>query len=127
MSERVLLVDDEPNIVTSLQFLMRKAGFETAVARDGDAAMTEAERFRPDLVLLDANLPGRDGFEVCQALRASGASDLVIVMLTAKGRESEVAKGFEVGADAYVTKPFSTRELVERVTALLAERRPRDA
>lgn len=126
MSERVLLVDDEPNIVTSLQFLMRKAGFETAVARDGEAALTEVERFRPDLVLLDANLPGRDGFEVCQALRAAGHADLVVVMLTAKGRESEVAKGFEVGADAYVTKPFSTRELVARVTDLLAGRRPRD-
>jgi DNA-binding response OmpR family regulator len=127
MTERVLLVDDEPNIVTSLQFLMRKAGFDTAVARDGEAALAEVERFRPDLVLLDANLPGRDGFEVCQALRASGWSELVIVMLTAKGRESEVAKGLEIGADAYVTKPFSTRELVEQVTALLAERRPRDA
>jgi DNA-binding response OmpR family regulator len=116
---KVLIVDDEPNIVTSLQFLMRKAGFETAVAVDGDAALAEVERFRPDLVLLDANLPGRDGFEVCQALRASGWTDLKIVMLTAKGREAEVAKGLSVGADAYVTKPFSTRELVEQVTQLV--------
>jgi DNA-binding response OmpR family regulator len=119
MPGRVLIVDDEPNIVTSLQFLMRKSGFETAVAEDGDAALAEVERFRPDLVLLDANLPGRDGFEVCQQLRASGWTDLRIVMLTAKGRESEVAKGLSVGADEYVTKPFSTRELVDRVTRLL--------
>jgi len=119
MGRRVLIVDDEPNIVTSLRFLMGKAGFETAEAGDGDAALAEVERFRPDLVLLDAALPGRDGFEVCQTLRATGWSDLKIVMLTAKGREAEVAKGMSVGADAYVTKPFSTRELVEQVTAML--------
>ena len=118
---RVLIVDDEPNIVTSLQFLLKKSGFTTAVARDGEAALTEAEAFRPDLVLLDVNLPRRDGFEVCQTLRASGWSDLKIVMLTAKGRESEVTKGLEMGADAYITKPFSTRDLVQQVTRMLSE------
>jgi DNA-binding response OmpR family regulator len=121
MASKVLIVDDEPNIVTSLQFLMTKSGFQTAVARNGEAALAEAERFQPDLVLLDVNLPGRDGFEVCQALRASGPRSLKIVMLTAKGREAEVTKGLELGADAYVTKPFSTRELVERVTRLLSQ------
>ena len=120
MTAKVLIVDDEPNIVTSVQFLMRKAGFETAVARDGDAALEEVERFRPDLVLLDCNLPGKDGFEVCQTLRSTGWSELKIVMLTAKGRQVEITKGLELGADAYVTKPFSTRDLVEQVTALLA-------
>ncbi|MDP9496135.1 MAG: response regulator [Actinomycetota bacterium] len=119
MARKVLIVDDEPNIVMSLQFLMKKSGFETSVARDGDAALSEVERFRPDLVLLDVNMPHRDGYEVCQTLRSTGWNDLKIVMLTAKGRESEVTKGLEVGADAYVTKPFSTRELVEQVTALL--------
>jgi len=119
VARRVLIVDDEPNIVLSLEFLMRKNGFETSVARDGDAALAEVERFRPDLVLLDAMMPHRDGFEVCQQLRASGWTDLKIVMLTAKGRDSEVAKGLAVGADAYVTKPFSTRSLVDQVTALL--------
>jgi DNA-binding response OmpR family regulator len=119
MPAKVLIVDDEPNIVTSLQFLMRKAGHDTAVARDGDAALAEVERFRPDLVLLDANLPHRDGFEVCQSLRAAGWTGLKIVMLTAKGREAEITKGLEVGADAYVTKPFSTRELVEQVSQML--------
>jgi DNA-binding response OmpR family regulator len=121
MASKVLIVDDEPNIVTSLQFLMDKSGFTTAVP--GDAALAEVERFEPDLVLLDVNLPGRDGFEVCQALRASGRSQLKIVMLTAKGREVEVTKGLEVGADAYVTKPFSTRELVEQVARMLSEDR----
>jgi DNA-binding response OmpR family regulator len=120
VTPKVLIVDDEPNIVTSVQFLMRKAGFETSVARDGDAALAEVERFRPDLVLLDCNMPGRDGFEVCQTLRSTGWDRLRIVMLTAKGRQVEITKGLEVGADAYVTKPFSTRELVEQVTALLA-------
>jgi len=117
---RVLVVDDEPNIVTSLEFLMRKAGFETSVVRDGDGVLAEVERFRPDLVLLDVNLPGQDGFSVCQALRAAGWTDLVVVMLTAKGRPAEVTRGREAGADAYVTKPFSTRELVAQVRELLA-------
>jgi DNA-binding response OmpR family regulator len=120
MPHRVLIVDDEPNIVTSLQFLMTKSGFDTSVARDGEAALAEVERFRPDLLLLDAMMPGRDGFEVCQKLRSSGHNDLKIVMLTAKGREAEVAKGLAVGADAYVTKPFSTRELIDVVVKLLA-------
>jgi DNA-binding response OmpR family regulator len=119
MPRKVLIVDDEPNIVVSLQFLMKKAGFETAVARDGDEALTEVERFRPDLVLLDVMMPRRDGYEVCQQLRGSGWTDLKIVMLTAKGRESEVTKGLALGADAYVTKPFSTSELVDTVTRLL--------
>jgi two-component system, OmpR family, alkaline phosphatase synthesis response regulator PhoP len=121
MTHRVLIVDDEPNIVTSLEFIMRKSGFETSVARDGQAALDEVERFRPDLVLLDTMMPRRDGYEVCQTLRASGWTDLKIVMLTAKGRDTEVAKGLAVGADSYVTKPFSTRELVEHVAGLLAE------
>ena len=118
---RILIVDDEPNIVTSLEFIMRKSGFETAVARDGQQALEEVERFRPDLVLLDTMMPKRDGYEVCQTLRATGWTDLKIVMLTAKGRATEVAKGLAVGADSYVTKPFSTRDLVEHVAALLSE------
>ena len=119
MARKVLIVDDEPNIVTSLTFLMKKSGFETSVARDGDEALTEVERFSPDLVLLDVMMPKRDGFEVCQKLRATGRTELKIILLTAKGRETEVTKGLAVGADAYVTKPFSTRDLVEQVTRLL--------
>lgn len=120
MTARVLIVDDEPNIVTSLEFIMRKSGFETAVARDGEEALAQVESFRPDLVLLDTMMPRRDGYEVCQTLRATGWTDLRIVMLTAKGRDTEVAKGLAVGADSYVTKPFSTRDLVAHVNALLA-------
>jgi DNA-binding response OmpR family regulator len=121
MTHRVLIVDDEPNIVLSLEFIMRKSGFETAVARDGDEALEAVERFRPDLVLLDAMMPRRDGYEVCQTLRGSGWDDLKIVMLTAKGRDTEVAKGLAVGADSYVTKPFSTRDLVALVSSMLPE------
>ena len=119
MASRVLIADDEPNIVISLEFLMKQQGYETRVARDGDEALAEVESFRPDLVLLDVMLPRRDGFEVCQKLRADGWTDLTIVMLTAKGRDIEIEKGLALGADAYVTKPFSTGELVERVAGLL--------
>jgi DNA-binding response OmpR family regulator len=118
---RVLIADDEPNIVVSLRFLMRKAGFETSVARDGDEALAEVERFAPDLVLLDVMMPRRDGYQVLEALRAGGSGGPKVVMLTAKGRETEMAKGLALGADAYVTKPFATAELVATVTRLLAE------
>ena len=118
---RILIVDDEPNIVTSLEFVMRRSGFETAVARDGEEALAEVERFRPDLVLLDTMMPRRDGYEVCQTLRSTGWDHLKIVMLTAKGRETEVARGLAVGADSYVVKPFSTRDLVAHVSELLAQ------
>jgi two-component system, OmpR family, alkaline phosphatase synthesis response regulator PhoP len=119
MASRVLIADDEPNIVVSLEFLMKQQGYETRVARDGDEALAEVESFRPDLVLLDVMLPRRNGFEVCQKLRADGWADLRIVMLTAKGRDIEIEKGLALGADAYVTKPFSTGELVERVAGML--------
>ena len=119
MTAKVLIVDDEPNIVVSLQFLMKQGGYETSVARDGVQALLEVERFRPDLVLLDVMMPLRDGYDVCQQLRSEGWNDLKIVMLTAKGRETEVAKGLALGADAYVTKPFSTSDLVATVTRLL--------
>jgi DNA-binding response OmpR family regulator len=119
MTPKVLIVDDEPNIVISLEFLMKRRGYQTLVARDGDEALAAVETFRPDLVLLDIMLPRRDGFEVCQRLRADGWTDLKIVMLTAKGREAEMAKGMDVGADSYVTKPFSTRELVDHVARIL--------
>ncbi len=119
MAARVLIVDDEPNIVVSLEFLMRKAGFETAVARDGDEALAAVEEVEPDLVLLDVMMPKRDGFEVLQQLRSSGRTEPKVVMLTAKGRETEVTKGLALGADAYVTKPFSTADLVETVARLL--------
>jgi DNA-binding response OmpR family regulator len=121
MSKKILIVDDEPNIVISLEFLMKKEGFEVAVASDGEEALSKAASFAPDLVLLDVMMPKKSGFEVCEALRADPArSAMRIVMLTAKGRETEVAKGLAIGANAYVTKPFSTKDLVARVRELLA-------
>lgn len=120
MTKKILIVDDEPNIVISLEFLMKKEGFEVAVAVDGEEALAKVDSFRPDLVLLDVMMPKKSGFEVCEALRADPAkAGLLVVMLTAKGRETEVAKGLAIGADAYVTKPFSTKDLVTKVKAML--------
>jgi len=125
MPARVLIVDDEPNIVVSLEFLLGREGYELEVATTGDEALAAAERFDPDLVLLDVMLPDRDGFDVCRELRARG-SDARIVLLTARGREAERVKGLDLGADLYVTKPFSTRELLVEVRRCLEEPR-RDA
>jgi DNA-binding response OmpR family regulator len=120
MTKRILIVDDEPNIVMSLEFLMKKAGYEVAVAVDGEEALAQVARLNPDLVLLDVMMPKKSGYEVCEALRADPArAGMKIVMLTAKGRETEVAKGMALGADAYVTKPFSTKDLVAQVASLL--------
>jgi DNA-binding response OmpR family regulator len=122
MTHKILIVDDEPNIVISLEFLMQQAGFTLAIARDGEQALAQMAAFAPDLVLLDAMLPLRDGFEVCQKIREnSGWNKVKIVMLSAKGRDAEVSKGLALGADAYITKPFSTRELITLVQRLLAE------
>lgn len=121
MSKKILIVDDEPNIVISLEFLMKKEGFTVAVARDGEEALATVAAFQPDLVLLDVMMPKKSGFEVCEALRADAAySGLQIIMLTAKGRDTEVAKGLAIGANAYVTKPFSTKDLVAKVKGMLA-------
>lgn len=120
MSKKILIADDEPNIVISLEFLMKKEGFDVAVAVDGEEALAKVASFAPDLILLDVMMPKKSGFEVCEALRADPAwADLRIVMLTAKGRDTEVAKGLAIGADAYVTKPFSTKDLVIQVKSLL--------
>lgn len=119
---RVLIVDDEPNIVLSLEFLMQQAGFDVATAADGETALQQVRTQAPDLVLLDISLPGISGFEVLETLRQEPAfKQLPIVMLTAHGREVEKEKGLALGADDYITKPFSTRQLVEKVQALLQE------
>ena len=120
MAQSVLIVDDEPNIVLSLEFLMKKAGYEVRVARTGEAALSAVAEAPPNLVLLDVMIPERNGFDVCQAIRANPDWQAVkIVMLTAKGREIEREKGMALGADDYITKPFSTREVVRRVRQLL--------
>lgn len=121
MKHRILIVDDEPNIVISLEYLLKKEGFQVAVATDGEAALQKAAEFLPHLILLDIMMPKKSGFEVCEALRADPAqAALKIIMLTAKGRETEVAKGLALGADAYIAKPFSTKDLVIRIKTLLA-------
>ncbi len=120
MSKRVLVVDDEPNIVMSLEFLMRRAGFEVAVARNGREALDALDGTPPDLLLLDVMMPEFDGYEVCERIRARPEWNATkIVMLTARGREVERERGLALGADAYVTKPFSTRDLVEQVKRML--------
>jgi DNA-binding response OmpR family regulator len=117
----VLIADDEPNILVTLEFLMQREGHRVLLARDGDEALAQLRAHRPDLVLLDVMMPGKTGFEVCQALRADEAlARTKVLLLTAKGRDTDVAQGLGVGADAYVTKPFSTRELAARVRELLA-------
>ena len=124
MTKRVLIVDDEPNIVISLEFLMKREGFEVSVARDGSEALERIRGERPDLVVLDVMMPKLNGFEVCQVVRAEPElAGTLIVMLTAKGREAEISKGLALGADAYIAKPFSTRDLVARVKSLLQEGR----
>ncbi len=122
MTQKVLIADDEPNIVVSLEFLMKREGYQVLVARDGVQALATIQRERPALVLLDVMMPGKTGFEVCQAVRADDTlAGVKIVLLTAKGRDTDVAKGMALGADAYVIKPFSTKELAARVRELLQQ------
>ncbi len=120
MNKKILIADDEQNIVISLEFLMKREGFEVLVANDGEEAIRRIRADQPDLVLLDVMMPKKSGFEVCQEIKADPALGGVrILMLTAKGRDTEVAKGLALGADAYMTKPFSTRELVDKVRSML--------
>ena len=124
MSKTILIADDEPNIVISLEFLLEHDGYEVQVARDGQEALDAIARQAPDLVLLDVMLPRVSGFDVCQRIRQNPAWAAVrIMMLTAKGREVEMTKGMALGADAYVTKPFSTKDLLAQIRAQL-EREP---
>ncbi len=120
MPKKVLIVDDEPNIVLSVEFLMKREGHDVVTAADGQAAMDILAEERPDLMILDVMMPRKNGFEVCAEVRADPQmAQMPILMLTAKGREAEMKKGLSLGADAYITKPFSTHELVARVNELL--------
>lgn len=122
MNHKILIADDEPNIVISLEFLMQQSGYEVVTARDGEDAMQKIASFQPDLVLLDIMLPKLNGFEVCQRIRENSEWNRIkIIMLSAKGREIEVSKGIALGADAYVTKPFSTKDLIAQVQHLLVD------
>ena len=120
---RILIVDDEPNIVLALELLMKREGYEIRTVGDGEKAVEAAAAFRPDLILLDVMMPRMDGYEVCQRIRADDSlKGVFIVMLTAKGREVEREKGLALGADLYITKPFSTREVVRKVREMLASK-----
>ncbi|MHB8811219.1 MAG: response regulator transcription factor [Desulfobulbaceae bacterium] len=126
MTRNVLVVDDEPNIVLSIKFLINQQGYEVRTASNGEEALQELSRQIPDLILLDIMMPKPDGYEVCQKIRATPAwKDIPVIMLTAKGRDVEKQKGLAMGADDYITKPFATHELVAKVRAVLNERKDR--
>lgn len=121
MAHSVLVAEDERNLVEALSFLMQRAGYEVSVARDGPTALTMTREIRPDLVLLDIMLPGFDGFEVVTAIKRELPDKIPrIIMLTAKGHEKDRRKALALGVDDYITKPFSNRDVIERVHALLA-------
>jgi DNA-binding response OmpR family regulator len=120
MGKKILIADDEPNIVISLEFLLKREGYEVIVAQNGAEALVRIREERPEMAILDVMMPLRNGFEVCQEVRQDPEfADMRIMMLTAKGRDTEVSKGLALGADVYMTKPFSTRELVAKVKALM--------
>jgi DNA-binding response OmpR family regulator len=121
MAKKVLIVDDEENIVISIEFLIDQAGYEVEIARDGEEALRKVTSFNPDLILLDVMMPKINGFEVCRRIRENQQFDTTkIIMLTAKGREVEVAKGLALGANSYIIKPFSTKELMAEVNHILS-------
>ena len=125
MPKKVLIAEDEDNILVSLEFLMRNDGYEVWIATRGDEVMAGIRHFRPDLVLLDVMLPRRNGFELCSDIRKNAEWDAMkIIIISAKGREYEVRRGLNAGANAYVTKPFSTSELREQVRQLIGDGRP---
>lgn len=120
MSKKILIVDDEENIVISLEFLVEQAGYKLQVARNGQEALEKVATFKPDLILLDIMLPKINGFDVCRRIRQNSEwQETKIVMLTAKGREAEVAKGLALGANSYITKPFSTKALMAEIEQIL--------
>lgn len=122
MAQKILIVDDEPNIVVPLQFLMERNGYETAVAQSGEEALEAIAKEKPDLVLLDIMLPGIDGFEVCEIVRLKPEwKHMKIIFLTAKGRDVDMAKGMVLGADEYITKPFSNKRIIQSVQKLLED------
>ena len=124
MKEKILIVDDEADILTLLEYNLEKAGFKVISANDGPDAVEITKREKPDLIILDIMLPSMEGTEVCKILKSGDATrHIPIIMLTAKGEEVDRVVGFELGADDYITKPFSPRELILRVKAVLKRKR----
>lgn len=122
MSKRILIADDEPSIVAALEYLLEQGGYEVLIARNGDEALGLLEQRIPDLVLLDVMMPRKSGYEICTRIRHQAEwRHIKVIMLSAKGRDAEVNKGLAIGADLYVTKPFSTRELMAKIDGLLGQ------
>ena len=118
---KILIADDEPHIVTALEFLLKNNGYEVEVARNGEEALVRIAAGAPDLVLLDVMMPLRSGYEVCREIRSRpGLSRVRVFMLSAKGGKADMQKGLDAGADAYITKPFSNRELLDKIKTLSA-------
>ena len=118
---KILIVDDEPNIVRSLSFVLNKEGYDVSIAEDGDQAMAMIRGSKPNIIFLDVMMPKKNGYDVCQEIKSDPAlMDIHVVMLTAKDQESERAKGLEHGADEYISKPFSPMKILARVRELLA-------
>lgn len=118
---KILAVDDEPNILLSLEFILEEEGYDVHVARDGEEALEIAQSIHPDLILLDVAMPRKDGYEVCRVIRErEDLADTRIIMLTAKGQQLEKKKGVEVGANLYVTKPFSAEDLLQKIRSVLS-------
>ncbi|HOW43494.1 MAG TPA: response regulator transcription factor [Candidatus Omnitrophota bacterium] len=127
MKEAILIVEDEKDIVKMLEYNLKKEGFKTLSAHDGEDALESAGREHPDLIILDLMLPGMDGLEVCKTLKGNRTTaSIPIIMLTAKSQESDKVVGLELGADDYVTKPFSPRELIARIKAVLRRIKEKD-
>ncbi len=125
MRKTILIADDEPNIIAAIEFLLQQDGHEVLTAQNGEQALRLVEARIPDLVLLDVMMPLKSGYEVCKHIRERADwRHIKIVMLSAKGREAEVSKGVSMGADLYVTKPFSTRELMANIKGLLDRSSP---
>lgn len=115
---KILIVDDEPNILLSLEFLFKKEGYKVFIARDGEEALGIIEESEPELVILDIMMPKVDGYEVCKHLKKNH-KDTKVIFLTAKSKQQDVQRGLEAGADLYLTKPFSTKDLVAKVKTLM--------
>ena len=127
MTKEILIVDDEPNLVVPIQFLMEQQGYKVMIAERGEDALDLIYQYKPDLVLLDILLPGIDGYEVCEIIRLnSNYRNVKIIFLNAEGREVEIAQGLALGADAYITKPFSNAALIAKVKEVLEKAHEED-
>ncbi|ANM29153.1 hypothetical protein ABI59_05405 [Acidobacteria bacterium Mor1] len=121
-SARVLIVDDDAFIRRPLEFILKAEGFEPETAKDGEECLQKVKQIAPDLIFLDVMMPGRDGFSVCRELKADpDTADIPVIMLSAKGHEHDRTRGLELGAEDYMTKPYSPSELIRRVREILAE------